>query len=402
MDPNPSLISLEELVEQLYQAGSEQIIANIKFTTLSYLSNSDSNQVHKDRRQFKRLKELGIMDFNRLTDHSLLHIAGQQKSKLVGVELLDDRCHFLHLTSTENNIEQSISRLSDNAQQPISYWMGICMFGSGVDQAVLSDGSKYPVTSTGGLMSFIQDRVVKEISVQKQVSLYEMLKIKQFSTLISNLIHSTSRDTGVIYLLTPEEQYALYLMPSYFAGKISSRNYLIWREEAIIRAKALYAMFEKRVSVPVVLLSSPLAPAIDYINSEIEAERFPSFDKALDLLSQSDIYWKIVLDDPASRPDNWHELIMRSYVQAAIDAAVSAEKNGHALLCVDDIQEKLVLNFYGKVRRQMKWKNIVLPDILGLYCAPGVVSLDTEKNSFLYTFDQMTMKDYRSIMKAYR
>jgi hypothetical protein len=398
------LIALQELIEQhAFTTTGEQLLAHIKFANLYLLDQHTDSIDYKTREYFHKLKALGILGFEHLTDNTLLYDFKGQCSKLIGVKMPDGRIYYLHIMTADKRINQTLNVLTEENPRPISSLTGICMFGSGTDYALTTGGNSLAVSQVGGLLPEIPDEHIKDILIKPQVSLYETYKIKQFTAFLNTFIHTCSRGFGDAYLITPADQYPLYLLPTFIEGKISRQTFQHWVHESTKRSEALYRLFAKRMNVPLLLVPSPLKSVTGYLHREVGAGRIPELDKTLQILGNEDAYWQILLSDSESVPHNWRDLKLLSYVRGVIEAAIDSERKGNVLATVDDIAEKPMANSYTKIRRRLKQqKKAELPTLLGLYTPVGVVAQDVANNSYLYGHTHPSGNEFRTIFKTYR
>lgn len=398
-----ALAPLQTVIDQCILHEHPQRLAEIKFAKLYLLGQHEPEHIDgRTRAYFLKLQELGILGASRLVDKTLLHEVKGQLSKLVGVEMPDGNTYYLHMMTSDKVINQTLRALEQAGNQPVSTLTGICLFGSGVDSAITCDGNRLPVSEVGGLLPEIPDKKIEDILIDRHISLYETYKIKHFSAFLNTLIGSCRRGFGDAYLMTPADQYPLYLVPAFIEGKISSEVFQKWVSETRIRADAVFRMFAKRLSAPLMLLPSPLELVAGYVTSEIAANRIPSLGKVLEVLGNQDELWEALLLEQDNVPTSWRELKLLSYVRGVIEAAMDAEAKGNFLLTVDDISEKPMANAYAKVRRKLRREGTELPRVLGLYAPASIVAADRSKNSYLYGYAHASAKDFRTIVSAYR
>lgn len=396
------LVSLHDLIGQYRSSDELECIAKIKFANLHLLGHSQVDLVdHRTRGYFLKLKELGILDGANLVDESLIHEVNGQVSKLVGVAMPDGLTYYLHLMSSDKVVNQALRAL-ETCQQPISTLTGICLFGSGVDTAITNTGERLPVSEVGGLLPEIPEQAIETIEITRRISLYETYKISHFSRLLNALNQSCRRGFGDAYLMMPEDQYPLYLLPAYLEGKVSSEVFQQWTHETRRRVQGIFRLFAKRVSVPLKLLPSPLKLVSGHVVSEVAAHRIPSLAWALEVLGNEDRLWEALLSEPDNVPHSWRELKLLSYVRGVMEAATDAAAKGNFLVTVDDISEKPMANAYAKVRRKLRRHDVELPRVLGLYAPASIVAADRAKNSYLYGHIKASGSEKKAVLRAYR
>ncbi len=397
------LTDLPSLIEkQTFQTDHQQLLAKIKFANLYLQPQSPGRGDDKTQEYFRRLKTAGILGYQTLLDTSLQYELKGQYNNLVGVRMPNGLDYYLHVMTTEKRINQSLNALEKDDKRPLSTWLGICLFGSGTDQAITENGDSLPVNQIGGLLPEIPDQKIKQISIRHRISLYENYKIKHFTSFLNSFIASCQRGFGDAYLFTPADQYPLYLLPAFSAGLISKETYQYWTHQSSRRALAIHQLFAKRLEVPLQALPSSLEAVVPYLNAEIANNRMPRFDQACQMLGDQDYYWQSLLEDSDIRPNNWQQLKLLSYVRVTIEAAVDAERKGNLLTTIDDISEKPVLNSYSKIRRRLARHGIEIPGTLALYAPASIVAANTAENSYIYGYNRPTHQQFRAVMQAYR
>jgi hypothetical protein len=402
-DERVPLISLEELVAEYRGKIHPEPIVRIKHANLYLVDDQQPAPIDlKTRSYFRRLQQAGILGRSRLTEQTLIHEVKGQVSKLVGVEMPDGRTYYLHIMSSDKVVNQALQVLEEMPGKPISTLTGICMFGSGVDTAVTCDGNTLPVSEVGGLLPEIPDRRIEDIVIRHRISLYETYKIMYFSAFLNALKFSCRRPYDEAYLMTPDEQYPLYLVPAFVEGKISREIFRKWAGKTSARARSLFRLFAERVRVPMTLLPSPLQGIAGYVDSSIAHDRAPSLERALEILGNEDSKWAVILSEKDNIPVNWRELILLSYVRGVIEAATDAAAKGNLLVTADDLSEKPMANAYAKVRRKLKRQDVELPRVLGLYSPSAMVAADPDKNSYLYGHRNPSGREFRAVIRTYR
>ena len=397
-----ALLDLQTLIEANKDKPDQQLLAKIKFAKLYLPEFSSKTSKQKTCKYFQRLKSLGLFGFEKLLETSLLHEVHGQISKMVGLTMADGRDYYWHVMTADKVINQTLTIFEQSQRRPISTLTGICMFGSGVDRAINSNGAYHSITEIGGLLPEIPDDYISDIIINQKISLYEAYKIKHFTAFLNSFINNCQSGFADAYLMTPADQYPLYLFPAYAEGKLSKQSLQNWTQASALRSERLFKLFAKRLNSPTTLLASPLSAVLNYFNQEISRGELPSLSKSIEILGNENPYWQILLSEPDNQPTNWRELRLLSYVCAVLNAAKDAESKGNQLIMIDDISEKPMLNSYAKSRRKLRRYGIELPRLMGLYGAPGLVASDIGQNSYIYGHTQPSKQEFKVLFDTYR
>lgn len=396
------LLALPKRIRTTQLKTDQQLLATIKFAHLYLPGLSSKTKDHKTREYFQRLKTMGILGFEQMLETPLLHEVHGQYSKMIGLTMPDGRDYYWHVMTADKVINQTLNLFEHTQRRPISSLTGICMFGSGVDRAFDPSGDDYSVTEIGGLLPEIPANTISKIVINQKISLYEAYKIKHFTAFLNTFSKTCQSGFADAYLMTPADQYPLYLFPAYAEGKLSKQTLQYWTQESSHRSERLFKLFAKRINSSAVLLASPFSPVTNYFNQTISRGQLPCLIKSIEILANENRYWDLLLSEPENRPNTWRELRLISYVCAMLQAATDAENKGNQLITIDDISEKPMANAYAKSRRKLRRYGIELPRLMGLYGAPGLVTRNIKHNGYIYGHNQPSKAEFKAVFETYR
>ena len=311
-----------------------------------------------------------------------LHLKQEVKNtyQFYSQALLSEQPYFFNVTSTEKKLRMGLSQINSLQEYKINSISGICLFG-GTHVALENDAGEYIPLVDFKKRSDISKGSIKRLRINTQFSLYEIEKIKRITHFI-NFQGEMNQNFKKSFIVFPQVQYYLYLIPLYIDNIVSSEIVQEWIIAVDTRIQVLTQAIKKRLNTEVHFQANPLDPLRDVFISRIAKKEFLSIEEGKRILSDCSSLWETVLT--VYRIANWNDIIHASYVVAFLQQSLDLDEN-EILLHVDDPIEKVKLNELSRIRKKlMKTSDFSSPSIFGVYPLQNVILNSSELDANIY------------------
>lgn len=398
-NPKSKFESIHDWIEKSRREEKTNCSIKIKRAAMSVLDEKNK-QIRRGEKCFENLQEFGILTNFKLSGHNLGYEVHGQKNSLIGIES-PYGSYYASFSSTENSFRQALAKNSEKMPEsknmPISTITGICLFGSGVDQAVTENGNTMSVVEIGDSIAEIPNYRIVDIREQPQFSLYEAEKIKRFASFLNAMLESDA-EYETAYLISPRIQYYLYLMPAYEAGKVSPKAYQKWIGLVKQRRDMVFNALQKRLKMPLKLHASPLKEIEESIIFYAQEKEAVTLKKAIEILGD-DSAWRNLF--AVKVPRTWKELRFASYVVAFLKYSENSARNNVMPIAVDDVLEKTILNENARFQKKFKQQGLEKFPAIGIHLVQNLVPANPDKDGAFYRPQEYTRSDIKAVLREY-